>query len=128
MLSQYGGFLRENEPVVVTGRLSLRDDKEPQIVVNRVRPMSDFSANEDLTVLEEEPVTVYTGILYLRLATEEETLFRKIRAILNMFPGQSSVVLYFEDTRQRRGTRCVILESMLTELKNILGEGNVVLK
>jgi len=45
-----------------------------------------------------------------------------------MFPGDSSVVLYFEDTKQRRGTRCLIMESMLTELKNVLGEANVVLK
>ena len=128
VLSQYGGFLRENEPVVVTGRLSLRDDKEPQIVVNRVRPMSDFSANEDLTVLEEEPVTVYTGILYLRLATEEETLFRKIRAILNMFPGESQVVVYFADTKLRRGTHCTLDSRMVHELKNVLGTENVVLK
>jgi len=38
------------------------------------------------------------------------------------------VVLYFADTKQRRGTRCVLMESMLKELKNVLGEGNVVLK
>jgi len=38
------------------------------------------------------------------------------------------VVLYFADTRQRRGTRCVLMESLLTELKNVLGEENVVLK
>ena len=34
VLSQYGGYLRENSPVVITGRLSLREDKEPQIVIN----------------------------------------------------------------------------------------------
>ena len=49
VISQYGGYLRENAPVVVTGRLSTRENKEPQIVINRVRPMSDFAeaaANE----------------------------------------------------------------------------------
>ena len=45
-----------------------------------------------------------------------------------MFPGDSGVVLYFADTRQRRGTRCVLMDSMLKELKYVLGEGNVVLK
>ena len=38
-LSQYGGYLKENAPVVITGRLSLRDDKDPQIVINRAQPM-----------------------------------------------------------------------------------------
>ena len=46
VLSQYGGYLRENSPVVITGRLSLRDDKEPQIVINRARPISDFAQEE----------------------------------------------------------------------------------
>jgi hypothetical protein len=45
-----------------------------------------------------------------------------------MFPGDSGVVLFFADTKQRRGTRCVLMESMLKELKNVLGEANVVLK
>ena len=45
-----------------------------------------------------------------------------------MFPGDCRTVLYFEDTKARRGTACILMDSMLTELKNVLGEGNVVLK
>jgi DNA polymerase-3 subunit alpha len=120
VLSQYGGYIRENEAVVVTGRLSLRDDKEPQIVVNRVRPISDFSPNEVDDVQEEEPVKVYTGMLYLRLATEDGPMFRKVKAILNMFPGESQVVVYFADTKLRRGTRCTLDSRMVNELKNVL--------
>ena len=129
VLNQYGGYLRENSPVVVTGRLSLRDDKEPQIVVNRARPISDFE-NNSLAEPAPEPVRSQprTGTLYLRLPGQEGKLFPKIKAILNMFPGESSVVLYFADTRQRRGTRAILAESMLKELKNVLGEENVVLK
>ena len=128
VLSQYGGYLRENAAVVITGRLSLRDDKEPQIVINRARPISDF-ANE---TAQPEPASVKepvkTGTLYLRLPTEEGKLFGKIRAILNMFPGDSPAVVYFADTKQRRGTRCALESSMLQELQNVLGEGNVVVK
>ena len=128
VLSQYGGYLRENSPVVVTGRLSLRDDKEPQIVINRARPISDYEEAAPEPEQTRKDVPQKTGTLYLRLPGEEGKLFPKIRAILNMFPGDSSVVLYFADTKQRRGTRCAIHESMLRELKNVLGEANVVLK
>ena len=129
VLNQYGGYLKENSPVVITGRLSIRDEKEPQIVVNRARPMSDF-ANQEITPEPEAPKqnNIHRGTLYLRLPTEDQKLYPKIKAILNMFPGDSGVVLFFEDTRQRRGTRCVIMDSMLRELKNVLGEANVVLK
>ena len=130
VLNQYGGYLRENSPVVITGRLSIRDEKEPQIVINRARPISDF-ANEPAAPVPEEAQRqqeVKTGTLYLRLPGESDPRYPKIRAILNMFPGDSGVVLYFADTKQRRGTRCVLMESMLGELRNVLGEANVVLK
>ena len=129
VLNQYGGYLKENAPVVVTGRLSIRDEKDAQIVINRARPMSDFADREP----EPEPEApkqnrIHQGTLYLRLPSEDQKLYPKIKAILNMFPGESGAVIFFEDTRQRRGTRCAIMDSMLAELKNVLGEANVVLK
>ena len=127
VISQYGGYLRENQPVVITGRLSVRDEKEPQIVINRARPMSDFE-KEAPASNSETRTAVLTGTLYLRLPNEENALFSKIRAILNMFPGDNQAVVYFADTKQRRGTRCALDERMLKELKNVLGEENVVLK
>ena len=68
------------------------------------------------------------GTLYLRLPTEASPLFRKVKAILNMFPGNSQVVLYFADTKLRRGTRCALAQAMVTELRNVLGAENVVVK
>ena len=123
VIGQYGGYIRENSAVVVTGRLSLRDDKDPQILVNRVRPISDYAAEKPKEPQPQAPQT-----LYLRLPGEGGKLYPKIRAILNMFPGTQKTVLFFEDTRARRGTACEFRESMLRELKNVLGDGNVVLK
>ena len=128
VIGEYGGYVRENEAVVVTGKLSARDDKEPQIVVNRVRPMSDYADPGVRRMLEQDRPRKLSGTLYLRLPTEEGKLYPKIRAIVNMFPGTDPVVLFFADTRLRRGTRCGLQQLMLDELKNVLGEGNVVLK
>ena len=128
VISQYGGYLKENMPVVITGRLSLRDDKEPQIVINRARPISDFARENTPQDAQPQPVKPLSGTLYLRLPSEEGGLFPKIRAILNMFPGDSTAVVYFADTKQRRGTRCALDQRMLSELKNVLGEANVVVK
>ena len=113
--------------MVITGRLSIRDEKEPQIVINRARPMSDFA---DGNPEPERPVqqTPKQGTLYLKIASENDPVYRKVKAIVNMFPGNSGVVLYFADTKLRRGTRCVLADSMLRELKKVLGEGNVVVK
>ena len=128
VLNQYGGYLRENNPVVIAGRLSIRDEKEPQIVINRARPISDFANNPVAEPSVSQPVQVHSGTLYLKISSESDPLLRKIKAILNMFPGGSTVVLYFADTKVRRGTKCILSDKMIRELKNILGDANVVVK
>ncbi len=127
VLSQYGNYLRENDPVVITGRFSVRDDKEPQIIVNRARPMSDY-ANGTAVEAEQTQLVIAQGTLYLRLPDEGEKLFGKVKAILNMFPGENQAVLYFADTGKRRGTRCSLHRTMITELENVLSRENVVIK
>ena len=131
-LNEHGGYLRENAPVVVVGKLSLREEKEPQIIVNRVRPMSDFTdpyvkpfLNE---LIPQKPEPEESSTLYLRLSAEGCGEYRKVRAIVNMFPGNSLVVIFFADTRKRLAGRCLLRNSMIEELKNVLGEANVVLK
>ncbi len=126
VISQYGNYIRENEPIVVTGRLSLRDDKDSQIVINRVRPMTDFANGSYID--EYLPDIPKNGTLYLRLPTEDNVLFPKVRAIINMFPGSNQVVVYFADTKQRRGAQCALDKRMLQELSRVLGEENVVVK
>ena len=127
VLNQYGGYLRENQPVVINGRLSLREDKDPQVLVNRACPISDY-ANSRPEPKEEPAPPVASGTLYLRLPNQEGKLFAKVRAIVNMFPGNDKVVVYFADTKQRRGAMCQHASVMLDELRSLLGKENVVIK
>ena len=128
VLNEYGGYLKENTPVVVVGKLSLRDDKEPQVIVNRVRLISDYT--ESAPRREEQPTQEIPqgSTLYLRLPNEDCREFRKIKAIVNMFPGDGQVIVFFADTRKRMGVRCMLHGSMIGELKRLLGEENVILK
>ena len=105
----------------------MRDDKEPQIVINRARPISDF-ANAEPEREEPKPVKEARKVLYLRLDSENSASYQPVKASLQMFPGDTNVVLYFADTGLRRGTRCTLDEQLLQKLKELLGEGNIVLK
>ena len=124
VLQQYGGYIKENAPVVVTGRLSIRDEKEPQIVINRVRSILDFEeeAPQETAVLPDNLT------LWLKLPSETAPLYRKVRAIVNMFPGNSQVKVFFADSRKMRGSLASLDSRMLRELKKVLGEANVVVK
>ena len=115
VIAKCGNILTENTPVVAEGRLSVRDEKAPQMVVNELRLLAD--------VARKEPQK-----LYLKLPSEGCRADRKTRAILNMFPGDVQAVLYFADTGVRRGTTCSLRADMLAELRTLLGESCVVLK
>jgi len=124
VINQYGSCLRENAPVIITGRLSIRDEKPPQIVINQAKLISEAAASAP----NEEPAPKKDATLYLQLPSEDDPVYRKVKAILTMFPGQGKTVLFFADTRVRRGTQCSFDPLMIQELKNQLGQSNVVLK
>ena len=51
-----------------------------------------------------------------------------MKLALSFFPGESRVVLYFEDCKKRVGTRCQIHPALVEDLKERLGGENVVVK
>ena len=123
-IEQYGAYLAENSAVVVTGRISVRDEKAPQLIVNQAMPIADFT--QSAQARPAAPARV--GRIYLRLPSETGSAYRRVRPVLNMFPGQTPVVLYFADTRIRRQTFCLPEADLLEELREILGAENVVVQ
>ena len=116
-LNDSGSFIRGNAAILAEGKISARDEKEPQLMVDSIRPLS---------VLEGSAGGGKT--LYLRLPSREDPRVRKVRLALSFFPGESQVVLYFEDCKKRVGSRCEIRPALIDDLKERLGEENVVVK
>lgn len=123
VINQYGVYLSENSTVVVNGKISVRDEKAPQLIVNEVQSMEQFVQMTPAQVTQPKG-----GKLYLKLPSEVGKEYNRVRPVLNMFPGKTPVVLYFADTKLRRQTHCVTDRDLLKELCDILGEENVVLK
>ena len=123
-IEQYGAYLAENSAVVVTGRISVRDEKAPQLIVNQAMPIADFTQSAQA----QPAAPARVGRIYLRLPSETGSAYRRVRPVLNMFPGQTPVVLYFADTRIRRQTFCLPEADLLEELREILGAENVVVQ
>ena len=127
--------LQELEAAVgAEGRISVRDEKAPQLVVNRFDPLESFTKQAPPPMAAaprpaaQEQAVLQASRLYLRLPSEQSPLFGKVRATLNMFPGNVTAVLYFADTGVRRGTQCGLRVDMLQALRALLAEDSVVLK
>ena len=126
-LDSGGGYIRNNEPLMIQGRLSQRDEKEPQLVADSIRPLTDLAV---MQAGQPKPKRQQTENqkLWVRLPSQEHPAVQRIQLILQMFPGHQQIILYFTDTKKRVGTRCVIHEALVEELKEMLGEENVVVK
>ena len=118
VLGESGGYIRENSPILAEGKISVRDEKEPQLMVDAIRPLGDLGQPEG-----KEPEK-----LWLRLPSREDPRMRKIRLALSFFPGKNQAVLYFADCKKRVGTYCQIHPALVADLKERLGEENVVVK
>jgi DNA polymerase-3 subunit alpha len=128
-LDSCGAYIVDNAAVLVRGRISVRDEKEAQIMVDSLRPLSDLNspAAEAAEAPAPSPAPVRNK-LYIRLPSEDSPEFRRIGLILTMFPGNDPLVIWCEKEKKRLGTHCLLHEGLLLELTEMLGEENVVLK
>ena len=66
--------------------------------------------------------------LWVKLPGRDDPRLRRIELILTMFPGTQQMVIWCEREKKRIGARCLIHEGLVLELKELLGEENVVVK
>ena len=122
-LGESGSYIREGAPLLVQGRLSVRDEKAPQLLVDTLRPLQSEGEGEGTA-----PPPPKGRRLYVRLESVHSPQFEKIRRVFMMFPGEEQAVCYFSDTKKRLSTPCVIHPALTGELEELLGKENVVVR
>ena len=127
VIDRDGGYLVENDPVIVKGKLSARDEKDPQLLVDIIRPMSDLDIDKWEYSAPERSTAVKKKI-YVKLSSRDNLAVDHIRLVLQMFQGDSQIILYFEDTGKKMGAYCLIHSALIDELKETAGEENVIVK
>ena len=126
VLGESGSYLKENMPVLAAGRISVRDEKAPQLMVDSVRPLLQDAAASDEAA---EPEGKKRQKLFVRLPSAHDPRWRKIQLILELFPGNEPFKAKFMDTEQWAPTSpCVVHPSLVRELREMLGEENVVVQ
>ena len=119
VLEECGAYLKANQPVVVMGKVSIREDQPPQIMVDRA---------SGLGAAAKKPGGPGEGqVLWIKLPDGGER-FTWLKKLMNMFPGDGTAIIYLADEKKKLQTRCIIHEALLAELRETLGEQNVVLR
>ncbi len=121
-LETSGSYLKAGMVIAASGKLSVRDEKAPQLMCDQARPLSDAPAEADAP---KENVQT----LYLRVPSMDGPEMAHLRRVLYMFEGRRNPVkIRIADTGKLIGTSCELHESLVREMREKLGEENVVVK
>jgi DNA polymerase-3 subunit alpha len=121
-------YLKEDSGVLVRGRLSFREDRDPQILCESIRPITDLDKKESQSITQAKTPEKNGMKLYIKLPSKADQLTSKVKPMLSMFPGGVPVVLYYADTGSKEGCRIDPDTRLINRLNELLGEKNVVLK
>ena len=121
VLDTCGAYLKENQAVVVKGRLSVRDEKAPQILCDSVCPL-----DREAAAPAEQGEAGH--VLYLKFPCLDHPSVRHMKLVFQMFPGTDQVKMVMADTRKVYGSHVQIHPALVEEARETLGEANVVVK
>jgi len=166
VIDESGVYMHTESMVLAYGKVSDRDEKEPQIVLDMLRPITDTQQLTSLNQISNYKTQIMniktppkyansyknadikqnTGrsnndnnidnnndiepvkTLYVKLCSEEDPKYERLKLIHMMFPGKQRMVIYFEDTKKSVGASCIIHDAFIKELNEMLGEKNVIIK
>ena len=135
-------YIHIDAPLYIEGTVSLREDDEPKILVNVMDQLTDNAhyvsmmgqqekrlQSTEKQTLKREPERECTKI-YLRVPDMRCRQYMKAKNIVDIFEGNVSVIFYSRETSRYSSypSGISVTGYILSELKSILGDENVVVK
>ena len=129
-LDTCGSYLQENQAVGVRGRLSVRDEKAPQLLCDSAYPLQADEGAEPSPPPPPDPEgKILSGkALCLLFPGAESPELQHMKLVFSMFPGTTPVRMRMADTRKVLGTTCLLHKALLAELKETIGPDNIVIQ
>ena len=130
VLDTCGAYLRENQAVVIKGRLSVRDEKAPQIMCDSAYPLStvDGGIPPQPEAKPKGEKVVQGETLFLKFPSMDHPSVRHMKLVFSMFPGTTQVKMVMADTRKVYATQVLLHKALVEEARETLGQENVVIK
>ncbi len=139
-LQQFGMYLKEDEAVLINGRIDAREDEAPKLIVQSAAPLSEesVSALEFKELAKKPTLTGQQALakagqrLYLRLPELSGEQFEQVKRFLAKQPGEIPVVLCLTSGGKPRlaprSLWCAGNLQLMQNLRFLLGNENVILK
>ena len=89
ILTQFSSLLQEENIILAEGRVNLREDEEPKLLLEKAILLDLVNPPEPMKML------------YIKFPQKTEQAFEEYRKTASQYPGKNPVCLYFEDTKER---------------------------
>ena len=130
-LREYSHLVFEGSTVVMGGRISLREERETQIICESICDAEEFAKNPrgfEKNRQKAPSQSKYHG-LHLLLPQSGGEVYDRVKNLLEIFDGTTPVYFKFQDSGKRvaapRSLFVDLNEPLLCELRRILGENGV---
>ena len=127
VLSASGSYFAAGKPLLIRGRLSLRDEKNPQILCDEALPLDGVRLPAEKTVPAGGKILPGKRLV-IKCPGLEDPAMHHIKLVLTMFPGDTPLIMVMADTGKRYGAKCLLHRALVEELKETLGEDCVVIQ
>ncbi len=120
--AEYKALLSSQEPIIISGKISEREDRDVEIILERAEPIPETAANI-------KPAPKYKEGLYLKMDTTQEDVFSKVKNILSLYKGNTRVYIYCTETNKKLAAPQALSvnanEAFMSEISALLGQENV---
>lgn len=119
-------YIHINSPVTIKGRISVRDEKEPELIVDTIRSLDDYNyATMPDAAPEAKPIGQE---IWVRIPNKDDDRMCRLEAARKMHPGNERLIVYCEDTQKQYGASCHLTKAFADELTAIFGSTNIAIK
>lgn len=138
ILGKVSALVNEGRVVVLVAKVSLSDDEAPKLICDTM--MMVESARETFASAELLKQPTVTNVkkdnskngLYIKVPSKESIKFTTALNMISVFDGNVPVYVYFDDTKSlTKAPRKYFFQPcniLLSELKSLLGDRNVVIR
>ena len=89
---RYANCIQEDTAVLIEGNVSIREDEDPKIIINKISALIENNAYQGNSIKKELPKTF--SKLYLRVNDFEDTSFSQAQNIVIKNKGNTPVIFY----------------------------------
>lgn len=133
VLAQYNSMLREEEAVMIDGRVSIREDEEPKILCEKVTLLDGIKDVPAANAIEEKPAAKHSlsdeKVLYIKMGTWDAEVSKMAVRLLERYPGKTAVCFFCADTKKRFFApdylRVDENSDIFSQLEAVFGKNNV---